>query len=702
MALTILNNIAAIAAENQLNITSGNLNSTLMMLSSGSRINSGADDPAGLAIANGLQANVAALTQSSSNATGGVGELQVADGALSQVTTLLDRAVTLATESATGTVSNPQRTALDAEYQSIKAEIDSIGSTTNYNGGQVFTTNTLNVFLSDGSTSGSSNIGVTTGALSSNGLSLGGAVAATGALTQAAGTPAVAATDYVATVGDTITGATVATGTLASVAAQTIVDGEQVTVGGTTYTFKTTLDTSNATNEVWLGAAGNLNSQAMTNLAAAINGQAGGSGVSYGVGTVANTYATATEASGASNAAASTVTLKASIDGVGGAGTGNNVVLTSATAANITANGGAGTVLGSAGDVVTAVNGDTLTVGGKTYTFIANGTQFSSSGVANEVNIGASTNTSAVANLVAAINQATQVGSQYSTQTSQNANVTATVDAVATRMDVAASVAGAAGDNISTSVTTTGGYTWHTTNLAGGADAGAAKVATAGDTVTIGSGGYQNAAQVFTFVNALSSASTANQVLVGATEAASLANLANAINGGSGAGTNYSYGTNGAANTAVTAVTGANSNGFDTLTLTATTKGLAGNSIATQATGGNNTFGFADLAGGTAGSVNDLLTQADAQAALTLINSAVAAVASLRGNIGSTVNRLQSASSVINNQTQNLTAAENNATAADIPSTVAKLSGYSILMQTGISALAQSNQQQQLVLKLLQ
>jgi hypothetical protein len=81
----------------------------------------------------------AALTQSASNATDGVGELQVADGALSQVTTLLDRAVTLATESATGTVSNSQRGALDTEYQSIKAEIDSIGSTTNFNGGQVFT-----------------------------------------------------------------------------------------------------------------------------------------------------------------------------------------------------------------------------------------------------------------------------------------------------------------------------------------------------------------------------------------------------------------------------------------------------------------------------------------------------------------------------------------------------------------------------------
>ena len=153
MALTILNNIAALAAENQLNITNNSLNTTLEQLSSGSRINSGADDPAGLAIANGLEANISALTQSASNATDGVGELQVADGALSQVTTLLDRAVTLATESATGTVSNSQRTSLDAEYESIKAEIDSIGSTTNFNGGQVFTNQTLNVFLSDGSTS---------------------------------------------------------------------------------------------------------------------------------------------------------------------------------------------------------------------------------------------------------------------------------------------------------------------------------------------------------------------------------------------------------------------------------------------------------------------------------------------------------------------------------------------------------------------
>ena len=139
MAISILNNIPSLAAQNQLSITQANLQKTLEQLASGSRINSGADDAAGLAIADGLQANVTALTQSAMNANEGVGKLQVADGALSQVTTLLNRAVTLATESANGTVNDgSQREALDSEFQSIKAEIDRIGTNTTYNGAAIF------------------------------------------------------------------------------------------------------------------------------------------------------------------------------------------------------------------------------------------------------------------------------------------------------------------------------------------------------------------------------------------------------------------------------------------------------------------------------------------------------------------------------------------------------------------------------------
>jgi flagellin len=139
MAISILYNIPSLAAENQLNVTNTGLQNTLYRLSTGSRINSGADDAAGLAIANGLGANITALTQSALNATEGAGKLQVADGALSQVTTLLNRAVTLATESANGTVNDgAQRQALDAEFSAIKAEIDRIGSNTTYNGSAIF------------------------------------------------------------------------------------------------------------------------------------------------------------------------------------------------------------------------------------------------------------------------------------------------------------------------------------------------------------------------------------------------------------------------------------------------------------------------------------------------------------------------------------------------------------------------------------
>jgi flagellin len=242
MALSVLNNIASLAAQNQLTITNSNLQKSLFQLSSGSRINTGADDAAGLAIADGLHANITALTQSARNANDGVGELQVADGSLAQVTTLLNRAVTLATEAATGTVSDAQRTSLDAEFTAIKAELDRIGSKTNYNGGQVFTANTLNVFLSDSSSSSNSTIGVTTGVLSSTGIGLGGAIAATGALTQAPGSAAIAATDTYT--GAAFAAAAAATGTL-TVAGGSIANNETVTIGGTTYTFKTAL-TGNA------------------------------------------------------------------------------------------------------------------------------------------------------------------------------------------------------------------------------------------------------------------------------------------------------------------------------------------------------------------------------------------------------------------------------------------------------------------------
>ena len=169
MSFSILNNVSSLTAQNQLTSTQFNLNNTLLQLASGSRLNSGADDAAGLAIADGLHANEQALQQSQQNASDGVGKLQVADGALSQVTNLLDRAVTLATEASTGTVTSTQQSALDNEFTKIKAEIDNIGANTTFNGTSVFSSGTTSVFLSDASSNYS--ITVSIGGLASSSIS---------------------------------------------------------------------------------------------------------------------------------------------------------------------------------------------------------------------------------------------------------------------------------------------------------------------------------------------------------------------------------------------------------------------------------------------------------------------------------------------------------------------------------------------------
>ncbi|MFZ0735141.1 MAG: flagellin [Candidatus Sulfotelmatobacter sp.] len=397
MPIGILNNIASLSAENELSITNSNLQSTLYQLSSGSRINSGADDAAGLAIANGLQANITALTQSARNANDGVGMLQVADGALAQVTTLLNRAVTLATESSTGTVSDSQRQALQSEFSQIKAEIDRIGTNTTYNGAQIF------------AGSGTNYDQLTTVATNPAGM----ASPVTGNVTLKAW--------------DSTTGAY-----------------------GAVQTFNAT--TTDANNGTVAGLIENIN-----------NSGAG---------------------------------LLATLDNTG------NLVIT-----------------------------DSLNRGASAATELADG---------------------------------------------------------------------------------------GTTTLKMGADAAA-------ETLT-------NTSNSSTMNVYLSDSTVAGSSQIGVT---------------------------------LGQFSSSNMNGIS----------LANDNLSTSGT---------------------------AQTALTDINNAIAQVAALRGQLGASVNRLQSASNVISNQVQNLTSAENGITAADIPSAVANLTKYSILEQTGISALAQANQQQQIVLKLLQ
>ncbi|MGH9325781.1 MAG: flagellin [Terriglobia bacterium] len=170
--LGVLFNIPAIQSQNQLQQTNTSLQTALTQLTTGSRINSGADDPAGLQISNLLNAQIAALNQSVNNASDSVGFAQVADGALSQVSTLLNTSVTLATEASNGGLSSQQLSALGTEYGSILNEINNIGANTNYNGQGVFTSATVNAFLTDLTTSYTISITTTTLTTGSTGLNL--------------------------------------------------------------------------------------------------------------------------------------------------------------------------------------------------------------------------------------------------------------------------------------------------------------------------------------------------------------------------------------------------------------------------------------------------------------------------------------------------------------------------------------------------
>lgn len=135
-SFSIVNNISAINAQNKLNITSINLSRTLSRLSSGLRINSSGDDAAGLAIADGLRADVRALNQAARNANDGISLLQTSDSALNEISLLLTRAVSLAEQAASGTSGadfSSSKVALDDEFQDILSEIARISQSISFN-----------------------------------------------------------------------------------------------------------------------------------------------------------------------------------------------------------------------------------------------------------------------------------------------------------------------------------------------------------------------------------------------------------------------------------------------------------------------------------------------------------------------------------------------------------------------------------------
>ncbi|MFZ0336686.1 MAG: flagellin [Terracidiphilus sp.] len=556
MSLGILNNLSAVYAENNLNNTNSSLNTVLQQLSSGSKINSGADDAAGLSLVNGLQANQMALTQSETNATEGAGLLQVADGALSQVTSLLNRAVTLATEASNGTLNSSQDTAANQEYQSILSEISNIGSTTTYNQEAVFNSST-NIYTGDSSTTGASIDALNIRSLSSSNLGDTGGVMA---YSNGASNTFIdlSKSGTLATVNDQLN--TTAGGTKLSInylatGANGVVVQKTATiaVGGTTAYANTTQGMMDAINGAGLGVTATFTSANAAGTAAVTAAKAaGGTGADTGI-----------EISGPTG-------------GVGAGATPGEIGHLDGTA------GG-----GADGDTLTG----TLTIKG-------------SSAAPVSIDLGALSLTTS--NLAA----------YFSTGAGSSLGITATDTSGVVEFTSANSGVSITATNLAdTSATTTPTYT---------AD---------------------------------------------------------------------SYYSDGVA----TAVFG--SNGMaDTATGQAAAAGLTSD---TNGVGGIATISYSDQAGQSL-SATDLSTSTDAQAALTSLNAAITDVSAQDGYIGAMINTLNSVSTVLSTQQENVQSAQNAVQATDYASATSNMSKYEILSQTGIAALAQANSQQQDVLKLLQ
>ena len=702
MSLGVLNNLSAMYAENNLNNTTNSLNTVLQQLSSGSKINSGADDAAGLSLVDGLQANSQALTQSQTNATEGVGLLQVADGALSQVTSLLNRAVTLATEASNGTLNSSQDTAANQEYQSILSEINNIGTTTTYNQESVFNSNT-NIYTGDSSATGASIDSLNIRSLSSANVGDSGG-------TMAYSSGQTASNVFVDLSNDgtqaQATDSLGASGTSTSIQVSYLAQGAD----GATTSQSATITVGNNTQYA----------NTAQGLISAINGA--GLGLTASFTTAGAAGAGATAAAGAANfggGSANDTGIEISGVGVGVAGTGTNGVGEIGTLTVGAANdaiGGTMSVVDSSGkshSITLGTAGSTDNLGDLAATINASGW-----GITANLSVGGASANSAPATatsmaLTSSSSKTSIAGTSLTDATVADSTMlsntpTPGAQFASTVGTMTVSSGGAYGDTIAGSMTI-----GSQTITIGSADDTLASLAS-----TINSGAYgvtatysqANADIVFTSSN---SNMTVTQTTTDTTNSAAVNTLAgdNVITTAGGpsstdAAAYYSVGiaSSGGIVDYSTAVKVGSTETYGGTGVYSAANSIGANSGLVSDLSGTNgtaTISYADQAGQSL-ATTELSNQTDAQTALTSLNKAITDVAAQDGYIGAQINTLNSVSSVLSTQSENVTSAQNAVQATDYASATSNMSKYEILSQTGISALAQANSMQQEVTKLLQ
>ena len=725
MPQVINTNISSLNAQRNLNMSQTALATSLQRLSSGLRINSAKDDAAGLAISDRMTSQIRGLNQAARNANDGVSLAQTAEGGLAEVANNLQRIRELAVQSANSTNTSSDRTSLNAEVTQLLAEIQRVATTSQFNGQNIldgtFTAAQFQVGANANQTitasvGNSQTTAIGSYQITSGGSAVSGNALVSGALTLNGIDVGSSTSGSAEAIAASINSATIRTGVTASASTEV----KSGTAAANALLANQSLQSGDLViNGVSIGAvAGSSNVATQgANVAAAINAQSNATGVTAvansGTGALTLTSSTGKNIEITTNAAtpadgATRIENATGLELAGATKTkGTNVVSFGVTTAGVRQ-------VGTHLSTNTATAGQTITIAGKTFTYVATVTDQSSQIL---VDNGSATLQGDQVKL--ALDAAVTAGTLNNVTVS--ANVAGTITLTAKANVISTSIA----DGIlSASASAAGAGTFAQTTAGVGV--------AAGDTIKVGGVTYE-----FTLPTATAAATTGNvQVKLGTGGASAAAddiltatNFADAVAAQYAAGnstvqftsrasgavtlTNSLYGSTGVVAALTEPVSGGTAGAITNVAVAgvsgaytaSSTKGtLTLNSANTFSIGGTSTSD-AGLSGASVGlsaiNVVDISTVSGANNAISLIDGALSQVATIRGSMGALQNRFQSVVSSLTASSENLTAARSRIQDADFAAETATLTRNQILQQAGIAMLAQANALPNQVLTLL-
>jgi flagellin len=726
MPQVINTNVPSLNAQRNLNSSQTALATSLQRLSSGLRINSAKDDAAGLAISDRMTSQIRGLNQAARNANDGVSLAQTAEGGLAEVANNLQRIRELAVQSANSTNTSSDRTSLNAEVTQLLAEIQRVAQTSQFNGQNIldgtFTASQFQVGANANQTITASVGNAQTTAIGSYQITSGGAAVSGNALVAGAltlnGVDVGSSTSGSAeAIAATINSATVRTGVTASAATEV----KSSTAATNALLANQALQSGDLViNGVSIGAvAGSSNVATQgASVAAAINAVSNSTGVTA-VSNSGTGALTLTSASGKTI----DITTNAATTADGATRVENATGLELASVAKVKAVNTltfGGTTdgvrqVGTHTATATAAAGQTITIAGKTFTYVAAITDQSSQILVDNDSI-----TDQGVEVGAAITAAITAG------TLKNVTLTSTAVGVNTLTAKANVLSTAITDGIlsaSASVAAAGAFAQTTTGVG----------VAVGDTVKVGGVTYE-----FTLPTATAAATSGNvQVKLGSggtlatdDDILTATNFADALSAQYAAGnstvqftsraagvvtmTNNLYGSTGVVAAPTEPVTSGTAGTVEVAAVTAgvsgtytanSTKGtLTLNSPTTFSIAGTSTSD-AGLSGASVGlsaiNVVDISTVGGANNAISLIDGALSQIATIRGSMGALQNRFSSVVSSLTASSENLTSARSRIQDADFAAETAALTRNQILQQAGIAMLAQANALPNQVLTLL-